>query len=93
MASSLIEHVPTTTDWRGVGQATIGLFPDFVLLEIFDFYVGQAPEESLEGIEMWIALVRMCRKWRDVIFRSPRHLKLHLLCTDTKCALAKRQTS
>ena len=35
---------------------------------------------------MWIALVNVYRKWRDVVFRSSRRLNLQLLCTDTKCA-------
>ena len=76
---------PTTADWCAVSQMTIDSLPDFVLLEIFDFYVGQASEDSLEGIEVWIALVDVCRKWRDIVFESPRRLNLQLLCTDTKC--------
>jgi hypothetical protein len=61
-----MEHAPTTADWCDVGQVTMDSLPDFVLLEIFDFYVVQAPEdsESLEGIEVWIALVHVSKMER-----------------------------
>jgi hypothetical protein len=32
--------------------------------------------------EAWRFLVHVCRRWRGVIFRSPRHLNLQLVCTN-----------
>ncbi|KAF8488427.1 hypothetical protein F5888DRAFT_1292515 [Russula emetica] len=31
--------------------------------------------------EGWQMLVHVCRRWRSVVFQSPRHLNLRLLCT------------
>jgi hypothetical protein len=58
---------------------TIDSLPDFVLLEIFGCRVGLA-------IEVWVVLVYVCRKWRDIVFESPRRLNLQLLCAKTKRA-------
>jgi hypothetical protein len=33
------------------------------------------------GIEAWQSLVHVCRRWRSLIFRSPRCLNLQLFCT------------
>ena len=51
------------------------MLPDVALLEIFDFYVDE------ERIEAWHTLVHVCRKWRNVVFGSPRRLNLRLYCT------------
>ena len=32
-------------------------------------------------IEEWITLTHVCRRWRTVVFQSPRRLNLRLLCT------------
>jgi hypothetical protein len=32
-------------------------------------------------IEAWQVLVHVCRRWRSLVFRSPRRLKLRLYCT------------
>src|SRR5580658_3171360 len=32
-------------------------------------------------IEAWILLVHVCRRWRCLVFRSPRRLNLQLCCT------------
>ena len=59
------------------------MLPDDVLLEIFDIYYE--PEAIFivqkEGLEMWITLAQVCRRWRRVVFQSPRRLKLRLVCT------------
>jgi hypothetical protein len=42
------------------------------------------------GMEAWQSLVHVCRRWRNVVFRSPRRLNLRLFCTSktpTKDAL------
>ena len=47
------------------------MLPDVALLEIFQFYVDE---------EEWYTLVHVCRKWRNVVFGSPRRLNLRLSC-------------
>ena len=64
-----------TFDWYHVAQATMDMLPDVALLEIFDFYVDQGPWTTA-----WYTLVHVCRKWRDVVFGSPRRLNLRLKC-------------
>ena len=59
------------------GRATIDALPDDVLLEIFHFWVG----EALKQINGWHTLVHVSRKWRSVVFNSPRRLNLQLLCS------------
>ena len=49
------------------------MIPDVALLEIFDFYVDNA-------LDAWQTLVHVCRKWRNVVFESPRRLNLRLSC-------------
>ena len=61
----------------------IDVLPDDVLLEIFDFYVV---DMSLSyggkmGTEAWQSLVHVCRRWRNLVFRSPRRLNLQLYFT------------
>ena len=59
-----------------VGQVkSIDLLPDDVLLDIFCFYVDEAP-----WIEAWQSLVHVCRRWRTLVFGSPRRLNLRLVC-------------
>ena len=55
-------------------MVSIGVLPDDVLLAIFDLYLDEA------WIEAWQLLVHVCRRWRSVIFESPRRLKLGLVC-------------
>jgi hypothetical protein len=67
---------------------TIETIPDDLLLEIFGFYVEAAywfyiPNEfhGIEYLEAWFTLVHVCRRWRSLVFASPRRLKLRLVCT------------
>ena len=53
------------------------MLPDVSLLEIFNFYL-----DAGERIWAWYPLVHVCRKWRDVVFLSPRRLNLRLYCTN-----------
>jgi hypothetical protein len=60
------------------------MLPDIALLEIFYF----CSEDVCEGttkkrVEAWHTLVHVCRKWRNIVFGSPRHLNLRL-CTIEK---------
>ena len=58
------------------------VLPDDVLLEIFDFYMINNPSyESKRTAEAWQSLVHVCRRWRNIVFGSPRRLNLQLYCT------------
>jgi hypothetical protein len=59
---------------------SIDVLPDDVLLAIFDFYVVGTSLQKKE-IEAWQVLVHVCRRWRCVVFGSPRRLNLQLVCT------------
>ena len=63
-------------DWCDVARVTIDMLSEVPLLEIFGFYVGGHGVRK----DAWYTLVHVCRKWRDVAFRSPRRLDLRLLC-------------
>ena len=66
-------------------MAQIYVLPDDVLLDIFDFYVAlHSPglgKLEVEAVEAWQSLVHVCRRWRNVVFRSPRRLNLRLRFT------------
>jgi hypothetical protein len=66
-----------TVDWDDVGQMTIDILPDDVLLYVFDFYLAGG-----SNVEAWHTLVHVCRRWRIVVFRSPRRLNLRIACTN-----------
>jgi F-box-like len=55
---------------------TIETLPDDVLLAIFTSYLGQ-PDE----MDVWRTLVHVCQRWRFLVFASPGHLNLRLVCT------------
>ena len=58
------------------------MLPDYVLLEIFGFYVDEDFRSfEKQRIEQWITLAHVCRCWRSVVYLSPRSLNLRLLCT------------
>jgi hypothetical protein len=71
------------------------VLPDDALLEIFDFFVVRdqdlpsyrnqpailiSNEISKHTVEWWQPLVHVCRRWRDLVFRSRRRLNLRLCC-------------
>jgi len=56
---------------------TIDVLPDNVLLEIFDFYRGDNEHFTTR---MWKTLVHVCRRWRNIVFASPKRLHLLLVC-------------
>jgi len=58
---------------------TIDTIPDDVLLEIFSLYVYE-----VKDVDAWHTLAHVCRSWRNVLFISPRRLKLRLLCTNRR---------
>ena len=57
------------------------MLPDDVLLEMFHFYVSEDKLFNKRGIEEWITLAHVCRRWRSVVFQSPHRLNLQLFCT------------
>ena len=72
-----------------IGQLiTFDMLPDDVLVEIFYFYADEdmdmdtyfGPYEK-PRIEEWTSLAHVCRRWRSIVFQSPRCLNLRLLCT------------
>jgi hypothetical protein len=75
---------------RDVGQVmSIDMLPDDVLLKIFDLFQEEEYEIIDEGIERWQSLVHVCRRWRWVVFGSPRRLNLRLLCSDSEITPAR----
>jgi hypothetical protein len=70
------------TKLSGTGRrVSINILPDDVLLEIFDHYVILS-EVYRQRVDGWHKLVHVCQRWRYVVFESPRHLDLRLLCTN-----------
>src|SRR6266849_9029865 len=80
--------IPSRCD---VGQVvTTDVLPDDVLLIIFDFYmVREGFSFTIEApggfgnqvTKTWQLLVHVCRRWRGLVFESPRRLNLELFCT------------
>jgi hypothetical protein len=69
----------TTAKWCDIGQVTIDILPEDVLLEMFDCYVAEANDFGI--YEEWEILVHVCQKWRYVVFRSPLRLNIRILCS------------
>jgi F-box-like len=64
----------------------IDVLPDDVVLEIFDFYLSSDQSmpsygEKMRVLDAWHVLVHVCRRWRNLVFGSPRRLYLKLYCT------------
>jgi hypothetical protein len=59
------------------------MLPDDALLEIFDSYMDEDEDiiGDFEGLEVWITLTHVCRRWRSLVFQSPLRLNLRLRCT------------
>ena len=71
---------------RGTGpsyrnRTTINMLPDDVLLEMFISCLRRPYEAPFSCMLAWHVLVHVCRRWRRIIFSSPRHLDLKILCT------------
>ena len=59
------------------------MLPDDVLLSIFDFC---ASEHETRFKLVWETLIHVCRRWRSLVFGSPRSLDLQLICTSRTSA-------
>ena len=62
---------------------SIDTLSDDVLLAVFDFC---ADENSVlfiarQEIEAWQSLLHVCRRWRSIVFASPRRLNLQFFCS------------
>jgi len=67
-------------------RATIDALPDNVLIETFEFYLGKADPDVVafddnHDYDEWQTLVHVCRRWRCIVFASPRRLDLKLYRT------------
>jgi hypothetical protein len=69
---------------------TISVLPDDVLLETFT-YVARPQAKTYFNVEGprhyedgWRTLVHVCKRWRSVVFSSPRRLDLRLFCTNRR---------
>jgi hypothetical protein len=82
-----LSHHPrrTTADQCDVGEVTIDILPDDILLCIFHVYT-KGPHGRLEE---WHTLVHVCRRWRILVFGSPRHLNVRLHCYITTPVMKK----
>ena len=62
-------------------MASIDTLSDDVLLEILNFH-GYYDNDfvGVEREKAWQTLVHVCRRWRCIVFGSPRHLNLQLVC-------------
>ena len=54
------------------------MLPDDVLLEIFNFCANIENRRRFTLRNRWHALVHGCRRWRYLVFASPRYLNLRL---------------
>ena len=72
----------TTTEWCGVGEVTIDMLPDYVLLQTFSFCRETQfwSYRLLSPVLWWRPLVHVCRRWRQIVFSSPRSLHLLIYC-------------
>ena len=63
---------------------TLNSLPDNILLEIFAFRLSSAFSGfSHSTVTMeWQKLVQVCQRWKEIIYGSPRYLKLHLHCSN-----------
>ena len=62
----------------------IDALPDDVLLETFEFYLGKDDIDRIDYDHIydgWHKIVHVCRRWRCIVFSSPRRLDLKLCCT------------
>ena len=60
---------------------SIDILPDDILLEVFEFCMDEI-QIAISGTKSWQSLVHVCRRWRSIVFGSPRHLNLRLVSTE-----------
>ena len=60
-------------------RVTVDALPDNVLLEIFELDLGKVDVDGFDydhDYNRWQKLVHVCRRWRSIVFASPRRLDL-----------------
>jgi hypothetical protein len=67
-------------------RVTIDKLLDEILLDIFEFYMAFSFPRPSHKEDIWHTLVHVCRRWRYVVFGSPRRLDLKLLCINRRLA-------
>ena len=63
---------------------TVNSLPDSIFVEIFAFYLFSIPSDywyPSTHTKEWQGLVRVCKRWKQIIYASPRYLDLHLHCS------------
>ena len=73
----------TTTD-QLCPRVTINRLFDEILLDIFEFHISYPIPPPFHKDDTWHTLVHVCRRWRYVVFGSPRRLDLRLLCANRR---------
>ncbi|KAN0105751.1 hypothetical protein V8E52_010710 [Russula decolorans] len=62
-------------------HTTLSTINDDILFSIFGSYRLVNPEKwNLQ--RRWCPLIYVCKRWRRLIYESPSHLDLHILCTN-----------
>ena len=86
----------TSTELGGADRlcpsATIDVLPDEVLLEAFEFYLDKDEADNFDfshNYDGWQMLVHVCRRWRCIVFESPRRLDLKLYCTGQRSVYSR----
>jgi hypothetical protein len=74
--TSLAQNPVPTIYCCDIARVTIDVLPDISLLEVFDFYLDE--EQRMARNMAWRELVHVCRKWRNLVFESPRRLNLRI---------------
>ena len=67
-----------------INIALIDILPDEILLAIFCFHLDSEGYYSISkrsDIKAWQTLIHVCRRWRAIVFGSPRRLNLQLFCS------------
>jgi len=73
-------------------RTTIEALPDDVLLETFELYLDKENVDEIDydhNYDGWQTLVHVCRRWRCIVFASPRRLDLKLYCTRQRSVNSK----
>jgi hypothetical protein len=91
---SFPQPIPSTADRCNVVQVTIDMVPEVALIEVFHFYMAEALayDPFRHNREAWVILAHVCRKWRDIVFGSPRRLNARLYFRGRKSVRAMLDT-